>query len=69
MWTVYMLCKKIELQKNIKNMVLLEKRRLLKLLILVFQNQIRKGLFQKLLLILKILLLKLFCHYKIILLL
>ena len=64
-----MLCKKIELQKNIKNMVLLEKRRLLKLLILVFQNQIRKGLFQKLLLILKILLLKLFYHYKIILLL
>ena len=64
-----MLCKKIELQKNIKNMVLLEKRRLLKLLILVFQNQIRKGLFQKLLLILKILLLKLFYHDKIILLL
>ena len=64
-----MLCKKIELQKNIENMVLLEKRRLPKLLILVFQNQIRKGLFQKLLLILKILLLKLFYHYKIILLL
>ena len=58
MWIVYAFFKNVERHENIKNMVPFEKRRQLKLLILVFQNQIRKSLFcqKKLLLILKILL-------------
>ena len=54
MWIVYAFFKNVERHENIKNMVPFEKKRQLKLLILVFQNQIRKSLFcqKKLLLIL-----------------